>query len=257
MTSLFDKLNLNAQERRLVVITVIVVIALLNWFFVFPEFGEYGRNLNRIDASRQQLKKYKDEIAKRPAYQKEMDSLKTQAGSVPTEQAALRLQDEVHTQAALSQVTITGITPLIRQGAGGKTNAFFEEAALTVNINTGEKELIDFLYRLADKELLIRARGMNINPDQGRHRLQGQLTLVKSYQRRPPASKVTASATASKPAAEPAKPAATTPGPAAPRNEPTVKPTPKPTTPAAPVSTPPPATSGTNRVRRMPSAVKP
>lgn len=257
MTGLFDKLNLNAQERRLVVITGIVVFALLNWFFVFPEFGEYGKNLNRIDASRQQLKRFQDEIAKRPAYQKEMDSLKTQAGSVPTEQAALRLQDEVNSQAALSGVTITGITPLIRQGAGGKTNAFFEEAALTVNINTGEKELIDFLYRLADKELLIRARGMNINPDQGRHRLQGQLTLVKSYQRRPPASKVTSSTTAPKPTTPGAAATSTAakPGPAPPRNEPTV--TPKPATPIPPVSTPPPAASSTNRVRRMPSAVKP
>jgi hypothetical protein len=258
MTSLFDKLNLNAQERRLVVITGIVVFALLNWFLVFPEFGEYGKNLNRIDASRLQLKRYQDEIAKRTAYDKEMRQLKTQGGQVATEEAALQLSSEIYSQAALSGVNITGMTPLLRQGVGGKTNAFFEEAAVTVNINTGEKELIDFLYRLADKELLIRARGMNISPDPSRQRLQGQINLVKSYQRRPP-PRSAATAASAKPTSTPAKPAstpATTPKnvPSAPKNEPTV--IPKPTTPAA-ATTPPPASGVTNRARRMPVPVKP
>jgi len=254
MTSLFDKLNLNAQERRLVVITGIVVFALLNWFFVFPEFGEYGKNLNRIDASAQQLTKFQDEISKRPAYQKALNELKTTQGSqVATEEAALRLSQEIYSQAALAGVTITAMTPLVRSGAGGKTNAFFEEAAVTVNINTGEKELVSFLYGLADKELLIRAKGMNISPDPTRMRLQGQITLVKSYQRRPPPSKVAATATAAKPPITPAAPPKT--APSAPRNEPTVVPAPKPTTPtSAPPSTP--APGATNRVRRAPAPVK-
>lgn len=260
MTSLFDKLNLNAQERRLVVITGIVVFALLNWFFVIPEFGEYGKNLNRIDAARQQLKKYKDETGKRPAYEKEMRELKSQGGQVATEEAALRLSQEIYSQAALSGVTVTGMTPLQRQGAAGKTNAFFEEAAVTVNINTGEKELIDFLYRLADKELLIRARGMTISPDPSRQRLQGQINLVKSYQRRPPPSKVTTATAATKPASSPATTTKPAPDPvkaipSAPKNQPTVNPAPKPAAPAA-VPAPPPASGGTNRVRRPPAQVK-
>ena len=249
MTNLFDKLNLNAQERRLVVITGIVVFALLNWFFVFPEFGEYGKYDQRISDAAAKLKSYQDEIGRRSGYDKELKELKSQGGVVGTEEAGLRISQEVHSQAALSAVTYTSITPLSRQGAGGKTNAFFEEAAVTVNINTGEKELIDFLYRLADKDLLIRAKSMTISPDPSRQRLQGQITLVKSYQRRPP-PKVTAAAAAAKPAATPAKPV-----PAAPRNEPTVTPAPKPATPAA-VPTPPPASGGTNRIRRMPAPVK-
>ena len=258
MTNLFDKLNLNAQERRLVVITGIVVFGLLNWFFVFPEFGEYGKNLNRIEAARLQLKRYQDEIARRPAYDKEMRDLKSQGGQVATEEAALRLSQEIYSQAALSGVTVTGMTPLQRQGVGGKTNAFFEEAAVTVNINTGEKELIDFLYRLADKELLIRARGMNISPDPSRQRLQGAINLVKSYQRRPPPSKVAATGATAKSAPTAAKPPSTPakPVPTAPKNEPTVNPAPKPAAPAA-VPTAPPASSGTNRLRRMPAPVKP
>lgn len=253
MTNLFDKLNLNAQERRLVVITGIVVFALLNWFFVFPEFGEYGKYEQRIKDAAAKLKSYQDEIARRTAYDKEMKELKSQGSQVATEEAALRLSQEINSQAALSGVTITGMTPLQRQAAAGKTNAFFEEAAVTVNINTGEKELIDFLYRLADKELLVRAKAMNISPDPSRLRLQGQITLVKSYQRRPP-PKAAATAATAKPTSTPVKPAST-PVPSAPKNEPTVTPATKPATPTA-VPTAPPASGSTNRTRRLPAPLK-
>jgi hypothetical protein len=257
MSSFFDKLNLNAQERRLVVITGIVVFALLNWFFVWPEFGEYSKFEQRTKDASVKLKSYQDEINKRPIYQKQLDELKTQGNYVPTEEAALRLAQEVDTRAALSGVTLSTLTTLHRQASGGKTNAFFEEAAATVNVNTGEKELIDFLYSLADKDLMIRAKSMNISPDPTRMRLQGPITLVKSYQRRPPPRPASTPAATAKPASPPA---ATTPKPtpAPPRNEPTVTPAPKPATPPPTVTpTAPPASGGTNRVRRMPSPVKP
>ncbi len=251
MTNLFDKLNLNAQERRLVVITGIVVFALLNWFFVWPEFGEYSKFDQRIKDASARLTAYQQEIGRRSGYEKELKELKSQGGVVGTEEAGLRISQEVHSQAALSGVTITTITPLTRQGSGGKTNAFFEEAAVTVNFNTGEKELIDFLYRLADKELLIRARSMQLGTDPSRMRLQGQITLVKSYQRRPPPKLAAAApAATAKPASTPAKSA-----PTPPKTEPTVNPAPKP---AVPAVTPPPssAPAGTNRARRMPAPVK-
>lgn len=258
MTSLFDKLNLNAQERRLVVITGIVVFALLNWFFVFPEFGEYAKYEQRIKDASAKLKSYQDEIARRSGYERELKELKSQGGVVGTEEAGLRISQEVHSQAALNGVTITSTTPLSRQGAGGKTNAFFEESAVTVSVNTGEKELVDFLYGLADKDLLIRARSMNISPDPSRQRLQGQITLVKSYQRRPPPSRgaTTTPAAAAKPTPAPTQPA---PAPAPPKNEPTVVPSAKPATSPPTVTPSPSPTSGstTNRGRRMPTPVKP
>lgn len=260
MNSLFDKLNLRPQERRLVVIVAIIVFVVLNFWLVIPMFGEYGKYQQRILDSETKLKGYQDEINKRGAYQKELNDLKTQGGYVPTEEAALRLSQEINSQAALSGVTITSITPLTRQTTSGKTNAFFEEAAVTVNVNTGEKELIDFLFRLADKETLVRAKSMNISTDPTRMRLQGQITLVKSFQRRPPPKISAAVATTSKPA--PSATSTTSPPSAPPKSEP-VKPPSKPATPAvtptAPraTSAPPAALSGTNRIRRMPAPVKP
>ena len=80
------------------------------------------------------------------------------------------MSQEVNSQAALSGVTLNSISPVNR--GGGKTNAFFDEASVSVSIITGEKELIDFLYRLAANDLLIRAKSMLMQPDvQGRTRL--------------------------------------------------------------------------------------
>lgn len=195
MSTLFDKLNLRPQERRLVVIVGIVVFAVVNFWLVIPMFGDYGRYDQRIKDARAKLKTFQEEIDRKGTYQKQLRELETQGGYVPTEEAGLRLSTEVSSQAALSGVTITSITSLQRQASGGKTNVFFDEAAVTINFNTAEKELLDFLWRLADKETLIRAKSMTLGTDPTRMRLQGQMTLVKSFQRRPP-PKVTAVAAA-------------------------------------------------------------
>ena len=41
--SLFDKLNLRPNERRLVIIVLIVVFIILNFIFVWPRFGDWGK----------------------------------------------------------------------------------------------------------------------------------------------------------------------------------------------------------------------
>lgn len=220
MTSVFDKLNLAPAERRLVVIVGIVVFVVLNFWLVFPEFGEWAKNEERIRAASMKLKTFQDEIARKATYEKELKELQKQGSEVATEEAALRLSQEVNSQAALSGVTISSMTPMQRQSLTSKTNSFFDEASVTVSINTSEKELIEFLYRLADKDLLIRAKSMQLTPDPSRMRLQGPITLVKSFQRRPPpkpspiAARPTASASPS--AAKTNAPAAAAPKPATP-----------------------------------------
>jgi hypothetical protein len=288
MTSLFDKLNLRPQERRLVVIVGIVVFAAVNFWLIIPMFGDYGRYERRIVDANAKLKTYQDEIAKKAEIEAQLKLLESQGGFVPTEEAGLRLSTEVSSQASLSGVTLTSITQMQRNQSGGKTNAFFDEAAVTVNFNTTEKELIDFLWRLADREMLIRAKSMTVATDPSRQRLQGNITLVKSFQRRPPprASPVAAAAAAaakSTPAASPTNKPAVAP-PSATRPVVTPSPTTKPaatastgappggaskqggpgkgvTAPArptdpAPIPTPP--SGGTNRPRRsLPTPAKP
>ena len=74
-------------------------------------------------------------------------------------------------------------------------------AALGVS---GEKELVDFLYRLGSGNSLIRVRDMNLGTElPARQKLQGSLTLVESFQKKPV-----------KVAAAPPPPKKTTPAPA-------------------------------------------
>lgn len=86
---------------------------------------------------------------------------------------------------------------------------------MTISVNSGEQEFINFLYRLAQNDLLIRAKTMNIQPDvPARQRIQGNLTLVKSFQRKPPAKAApagAAKATNAPARAAPARPASAPP----------------------------------------------
>lgn len=255
MNSVFDKLNLRPQERRLVVIVGIVVFVVLNFVFVFPNFGAFGRIQQRTIDARQKLDLYNREINKQSTYRKEIDTLRTQGVNVATEAKVLTLAQDVNNQAGISGVNVPVMTPMQRGSTTGKTNAFFEEQSVVVSVNTGEKELVDFLYRLADKELLIRARSMDISPDVSRMKLQGRITLVKSFQRNPPPRAGLATPV---PPAKTSAPAANTNAPEETRKLPAAAPassTSPPTT--APGRTlggspPPKALGGTNRLRRLP-----
>jgi Tfp pilus assembly protein PilO len=254
MNKLFDRLNLRPQERRLVVIVAIVVFVVINFWLVIPMFGEFGKNQQRMNDAQKNVDRYQAEISKKQLYQKQLNDLQAQGSSIPSEEAALRLYQEVNSQANLTGLGYTSISQVQRGGgSGGKTNAFFDETSVTVSVRTGEKELIDFLNRLTDKDMMIRAKSMNVSPElPGRNSLQGSITLVKSFQRKPPV-------------------AAKGPGPAATRaaaktNAPAAKPAPVTTPPPKPASTAPaeekksartppanlPSASMTNRTKRTP-----
>jgi hypothetical protein len=242
MSSWFDKWGLSPQERRFVVIVAVVVFILINWWIIIPMFGDWGRYNQRIGDARKLVDKYNAEIKKKSEYEKRLRELQRIGPDVPSEEAALRLHQEVMNNANLTGLGYATITPVNRGAStttSSKTN-YFDEASVNVSVNTGEKELIDFLVRLADKDLLIRAKSMDIGPDPSQTRLQGNLTLVKSFQRKQPNRSTTAAApVAAKttPGSTTAPPTATA-MPSAPTNAPvTPKPESRPT--ATTTSTPP------------------
>lgn len=256
MNKIFDRLNLRPQERRLVVIVAIVVFVVINFWLVIPMFGEYGKNQQRMGDAQKNVDRYKAEIGKKQLYQKQLNDLQAQGSSIPSEDAALRLYQEVNSQANLTGLGYTSISQATRGGSGGKTNAFFDETSVTVSVRTGEKELIDFLNRLTDKDMMIRAKSMNISPElPGRNSLQGSITLVKSFQRKPPvkaagpaAARAAAKTNAPAPAPKPA-PVAVTPPSKPVSATPAVE---KKTGRTAPSTLPPASGSMTNRTKRTP-----
>ena len=187
MSSFFDKLNLRPGERRLVIIVAIVVFILLNAFFVWPHFGDWGKLQKRQRDADGLLRAYQAEVDKTSLYQRQLAELEKQGATVASEDQALKLANTVAQQAALSGVQQGGYTA-IRQTAGAKPNQFFEEQSGSMPFTAEEKQLVDFLYNLGVGGSLIRVRSMNIGPEvPARMKLQGRLDLVESFQKKPAA----------------------------------------------------------------------
>src|SRR4051812_16585862 len=95
MTGLLDKLNLRPQERRLVGIVGIIVFVVLNFWFVFPHFGDWGRNQQKKRDAETKLRRFKEELGKKATYERQLDQLSKMGGYLPSEEQALQLQMEV------------------------------------------------------------------------------------------------------------------------------------------------------------------
>jgi Tfp pilus assembly protein PilO len=181
MSSSIDKLNLKPGEKRLLVGIGIVLFLVLNFMFVFPRFGEVAEIQYETEDLRNTIERYESTISKRKTYQTKLAELEGQGSAVIPGEQALQLQMTVQSQALQSGVTIGRYSPVNR--ASSSTNAFFDEQSIVVSYNTGYKQLVDFLVRLADHDSMIRVRSMDVKPDPKRYGLQGSITLVASYQK--------------------------------------------------------------------------
>ena len=187
MSSIYDKMNLRPNERRLVTVIAIVIFLVLNAIFVWPQFSEYGklqaRKKTALDLSRQ----YQVEVDNTGRYQKQLAELEKAGARVDSEDQALKLSTTVQNQAALSGVQVNRYDPVRKTESGSaKPNQFFEEQSGNLNVIMEEKSLVDFLYSLGVGGSLIRVRSMTLNPDPVRQKLQGNLTLVASYAKKAP-----------------------------------------------------------------------
>ena len=204
MTRYLDKLNLRPQERRLVIFVIIVVFVALNWFFVRPYFGELGRTKQHIIDSENDIRKFEDEIQRKSIYINQLSDLSQQGGQVPTEERSTSMTRDIGNLAGAAGMGVTSIVPAGRTG-DTRSNAFFEEQSINLTFaNTGEQELITFLFGLASQQSLIRVKSMVLQPDQTHMKLGGTITMVESFQKKQPV-KPAANAPAPKPAIPPPK----------------------------------------------------
>ena len=206
MTSILDKLNLRPQERRLVVVVAIVVFVVLNIWLIWPEFGSVAIWEQRHADAERRLKQFKDEISNQAKYKRQLADLEVLGGQIGTEEQALSLQRDVANQALLSGVQVNRYDPQARMSTGGRTNAFFEEQGLIITVVTGERELVDFLYNLGTRSSLIRVSSMTLSRDPSQMKLQGSMTLVASFAKKPAPKAAPAPKTTNQPASRPVAP---------------------------------------------------
>ena len=135
MKSMFDKLNLRPHERRLVVTVGMVIFVLLNWWFVWPYFNDWGQTQNQIQATKDTLNRYQREIGNRPKYEARQKELETTGSEMlPSE---IDLQRVIQSQATASEVRLGRMTAL--KGQGVRTNQFFQEASISIPFQLTER----------------------------------------------------------------------------------------------------------------------
>ncbi len=177
-----EKLNLRTGEKRLLVGIGIVLFMVLNVLFVWPKFGEFGRVRQRTEKVRQEISKFQAEIDKAPTYQRVLKEMEGQGSRIVREEQALQLLQTVQSQALATGVRINSSQETSR-GFNIATNAFFDEQSLVVSYDTGYRQLINFLVGLAEHESMIRVRQMDVKRSPNNQSLQGNVTLVASFQK--------------------------------------------------------------------------
>ena len=94
------------------------------------------------------------------------------------EDQAIEFMRAINAQAAQNSVSILGSARTI-----GRTNQFFMEQAQSVTVQSGERQLVDFLYGLSSRSSMIRVRDLSVRPDQPRQQLAANIKFVASYQK--------------------------------------------------------------------------
>jgi Tfp pilus assembly protein PilO len=195
MTNPLDRLNLRPFEKRLVVAVAVVLFVVLNAWFVFPHFSDLGQAQKQREDALKKIDRWNAEIHQTPGYQRQIKELESEGQSVPAEEQQNQFSRAIQMQQVQSGVNITSTSKQIV-----RTNQFFLELTQQISVESGEAQLVDFLYNLGSGSSLIRVRDLGVHPNPPRQALSGNVKLVASFQKNPP--KKTAPA---------AKPSGTTP----------------------------------------------
>ncbi len=180
MSGFLDHLNLRPQERRILVITLAVVVIVLNAVFVWPHYKDWQKVDKETQALRATLANHRAEVARLPEYRARLAKLEGTGSSVLPESQALQLQAMVQSYALSNNVALTSLRP---GSAVSSTNTFFDEQTVIIGVNTGDKELVDFLLALGAGNSMIRVRDLDLRPDSPLYKLVGNITVSASYQK--------------------------------------------------------------------------
>ena len=186
--------RLNPGERRFVIGVGVLFFVVINIFWVWPHFSDWGNLRVRLEAARTKLATYDRMLQQTNALQTQIRKMESQSSDMPAEDQALQFVRMINDQANRSGVAFNG-NP--RQST--VVQQFFLEKIQTVIVTGGENELVDFLYNLGSDKSFIRVRDLSVRPDTSHTKLNANITLVASYQKNPPA-RATRPAAGAKPA---------------------------------------------------------
>lgn len=194
--------RLSSFERRFILVAIVALAVVINFWFVIPHFSDLRKIKNRFAATRTKQATFNKEIGQAAFYTKEIERLGGEAAAIPQEEQTVNLLQAIQNQAAQSGVSI-----LANNRQPERTNQFFLERAQALTTQSGEPQLVDFLYNLGVGSSLIRVRALSIRPDPPRMALSANITLIASYQKKMAPKPAPAPAVATPPPAAATKPA--------------------------------------------------
>ncbi|HXR04405.1 MAG TPA: type II secretion system protein GspM [Verrucomicrobiae bacterium] len=184
--------QLRPLERRLVVGGVVVLIVVLNWWFVWGHFSDWSHLRRELDDAQHKLNRYHDAVAQIPDLQKKVGAFESQGASVPPEDQAINFTRTIQSQSSASSVNIVNTSRQVTR----TNDAFFVEQIQNIVVTANDEQLVDFLYKLGSDASMIRVPDLELQPDAAHHSLTASIRLIASYQRNPTAPAGSKSATA-------------------------------------------------------------
>jgi hypothetical protein len=192
--SFFEQLNLRPNERRIVIVVGFIVFIVLNAWVVWPHFSDASVALKTINKGRLDWTNHFEKIemdTKAGGTRAQIQSLmKEQGGETldgPGQSKEIQLTRKVQEKAPEYGVTVLSYND-IQTTAVGKTNDFFEERSLRIGVQSGESNLVNFLYDMGNDPAMIRVRELHLKPaDMNRYRLSGEILLSANFQKKPSA----------------------------------------------------------------------
>ena len=181
MTSYLDRLNLRPFEKRLVVGVGAVLFLVLNAWFVVPHFADLRQAREHRAEALKKLDLWEAEISQKGKYEAGINKFRQEGLEVPPEDQQNQFARAIQNQQAQSGVGIPSFGRTTTQ-----TNQFFLELTQLISVESGERELVDFLFSLGSGNSLIRVRDLALHPNPPRQALSGNVKLVASYQKNPP-----------------------------------------------------------------------
>jgi len=175
--------GLRPFEKRVVVGVATGLFVIFNVWFVLPHFSDLSGMRTRMADAQSTLRIRQAAIAQTSFYTNEVAKLQKEGLDVPQEEQALQFQRAVSDEESRS-----GVNPKSTGRISTRTNdPFFLELSQTITVESGEQQLVDFLFNLGSGNSLIRVRDLGLHPDPPHQQLSGTIKLVASFQKKPTA----------------------------------------------------------------------
>lgn len=119
-----DRLNLQPQERRWLLVGIVVLAVVLNYWLVWPYFSEWTEVQQEISRLSGNRTKFVGELSRKSGYELQLKELQLAGAEVLQEDQANRLQATIQSKASEFGVTVGNIRPIASAARTGQTNAF-------------------------------------------------------------------------------------------------------------------------------------